>query len=86
MAIGTRIVLDGTINHTQMTYTFSSLTVDGTTYTNFGVTSTFSALQTDDTPNLGAQFQIDVTSAGNGYHEWFDDVRLCTLTSGCALQ
>ncbi len=81
-----KIVLYGTIDHTAKTYTFKTLTVDGTTYTiaNFVTTPTFSAKQTtNDIPNLGAQFQIDVTTAGNGYHEWFDDVRLCTLTSGC---
>jgi hypothetical protein len=76
-----RVVLYATINHTNKTYNFQTLQVDGGTPNNISGYS-FSALGTNDSPNLGAQFQIDLNSSAgstNGYHEWFDDVRLCTI-------
>jgi len=84
------VILYATMNHStgQESYTFVSLTVDGTT-TELNPPNgyTFDAPTTVPAANLGVQFQIDVTAAGNGYHEWFDDVRLCLLpNSQCPAQ
>src|SRR5581483_444789 len=69
-----------TIKHSNKKYTFQTVQIDnGTPAT---LVSSFSAAGTNDHPNLAAQFQIDLkSSAGetDGYHEWFDDVKLCTL-------
>ncbi len=56
-----------------LSYTFTSLTVDGHLLT-LGSNTTFQPAITDDFPNLGVQFQIDQN--GGGYHEWFDNVTL----------
>jgi len=75
-----RVILYATINHSTKKYTFQTVQIDNGTPATLG--SSFSAAGTNDHPNLGAQFQIDLkSSAGetDGYHEWFDDVRLCTL-------
>jgi len=80
-----KIILNATMNlSSPQTYTFKTLKVDTSEYTITG--ATYDTPTSGDDPNIGIQFQIDVTSAGNGYHEWFDDVRLCTLTSGCPTQ
>lgn len=69
------VVWGVSLSHTtgSLSYTFTSLTVDGHPQT-LGSNTTFDPAITNDFPNLGVQFQIDQN--GGGYHEWFDNVTL----------
>lgn len=80
-------LLDGNWHHVQsvvqlshaagsLSYQFTSLKFDGVSQT-LGSNTTFEPAITDDFPNLGIQFQIDLNSSGaSGIHEWFDNATL----------
>lgn len=62
-----------TTNHTNHTYTYKTLVVDGVVY-NLNQTQPAKYLGWAD--NLGAQWQLDVNASGTGYHEWVDKAKL----------
>jgi hypothetical protein len=62
-----------TTNHTNHTYTYVTLVVDGKAYS---VNQTQPARYLAWGDNLGAQWQLDVNASGNGYHEWVDKAKL----------
>jgi len=62
-----------TTNTSAHTYTFVTVVVDGHSYP---VHITHSAKNLGWSHNLGVQFQMDVNSSGEGYHEWTDNVKL----------
>jgi len=62
-----------TTNHTAQTYHYVLLVVDGVAHP---INQTFSAKDLNWGDNLGVQYQLDVNATGEGYHEWFDDVKL----------
>jgi hypothetical protein len=62
-----------TTNHTNHTYTYVTLVVDGKAYS---VNQTQSAKYLGWGDNLGAQWQLDVNASGAGYHEWVDKAKL----------
>jgi hypothetical protein len=58
-----------TTNHSNHTYTYKTLVVDGVAYT---LNQTQPAKYLGWGDNLGAQWQLDVNATGGGYHEWVD--------------
>ncbi len=62
-----------TTNHSNHTYHYVLLVVDGTPYT---VNQTYSAKNLHWGDNIGVQYQLDVNASGQGYHEWFDNSKL----------
>jgi hypothetical protein len=62
-----------TTNHSNHTYTYKTLVVDGVAYT---LNQTQPALYLGWPDNLGAQWQLDVNATGGGYHEWVDKATL----------
>jgi hypothetical protein len=62
-----------TTNHSNHTYTYVTLVVDGTVY---NVNQTQPAANLGWSDNLGAQWQLDVNGTGAGYHEWVDKATL----------
>jgi hypothetical protein len=60
-------------NHSNHTYTYVTLVVDGNVY-NLNQTQPAAYLGWSD--NLGAQWQLDVNANGGGYHEWVDQANL----------
>jgi hypothetical protein len=59
-----------TTNHTNHTYTYKTLVVDGVAY-NLNQTQPAKNLGWGD--NSGVQWQLDVNGSGTGYHEWVDN-------------
>lgn len=59
-----------TNNHTDHTYTYETLVVDGVVY-NLNQTQPAKNLGWAD--NAGVQWQLDVNASGTGYHEWVDN-------------
>jgi hypothetical protein len=57
-------------NHSNHTYTYKTLVVDGVVY-NLNQTQPAKYLGWSD--NAGVQWQIDVNASGTGYHEWVDN-------------
>ena len=62
-----------TTNTSTHQYTFKTLVVDGHATT---VNLTRSAKHNGWADNLGVQWQLDVNSSGQGYHEWVDKAKL----------
>jgi hypothetical protein len=62
-----------TMNHSNHTYTYRTLVVDGVAYT---INQTQPAKYLAWGDNLGVQWQLDVNAAGGGYHEWVDNAKL----------
>lgn len=62
-----------TTNHTNHTYTYKTLVVDGVIY-NLNQTQPAKYLGWPD--NSGCQWQLDVNAKGGGYHEWVDNAKL----------
>jgi microcompartment protein CcmK/EutM len=62
-----------TTNHSNRTYTYKTLVVDGKSYI-LNQTQPAKYLAWGD--NLGAQWQLDVNATGIGYHEWVDKAKL----------
>ena len=62
-----------TTNHSNKSYTYRTLVVDGRVY-NLNQTQYAKYLAWGD--NLGAQWQLDVNASGIGYHEWVDKANL----------
>jgi len=62
-----------TTNHTTRTYHYVTLVIDGIPHP---VNQTYSAKDLNWGDNLGVQYQLDVNATGEGYHEWFDEVKL----------
>ncbi len=62
-----------TTNHTNHTYTYQTLVVDGVPYT---LNQTQPAKYLGWGDNLGVQWQLDVNASGTGYHEWVDNANL----------
>jgi hypothetical protein len=62
-----------TTNHSNHTYTYVTLVVDGKSYT-LNQTQPAKYLAWGD--NLGAQWQLDVNASGGGYNEWVDKAKL----------
>ena len=62
-----------TTNTSAHSYKFVTLVVDGHSYP---VNITHSARNLHWSDNLGVQFQLDVNSSGEEYHEWTDKVTL----------
>jgi hypothetical protein len=62
-----------TTNHSNHTYTYKTLVVDGVVY-NLNQTQPAKYLAWGD--NLGAQWQLDVNASGTAYHEWVDRANL----------
>lgn len=60
-------------NHTAQTYHYVTLVVDGVIHP---INATYSAKNLDWGNNLGVQYQLDDNATGQGYHEWFDEVKL----------
>jgi hypothetical protein len=58
-----------TTNHTNHTYTYKTLVVDGVAY---NLNQTQPAKYLGWSNNLGVQWQLDVVASGAGYHEWVD--------------
>jgi len=58
-----------TTNHTNHTYTYKTLVVDGVSYT---LNQTQPAKYLAWGNNIGVQWQLDVNASGSGYHEWID--------------
>jgi hypothetical protein len=58
-----------TANHSNHTYTYKTLVVDGVVY-NLNQTQPAKNLGWGD--NAGVQWQLDVNASGAGYHEWVD--------------
>ncbi len=62
-----------TTNHTNKTYTYVTLVVDGKPYT-LNQTQPAKYLAWGD--NIGAQWRLDVNATGLGYKEWVDKAKL----------
>ena len=62
-----------TTNPSAHQYTYHTLVVDGHSYT-VNITHNAKYLAWGD--NLGVQWQLDVNSSGQGYHEWIDQATL----------
>ena len=62
-----------TTNHSNHTYTYKTLVVDGVVY-NLNQTQPAKYLAWGD--NVGVQWQLDVNASGTGYHEWVDKATL----------
>ncbi len=62
-----------TTNHSNHTYTYVTLVVDGKSYT-LNQTQPAKYLAWGD--NLGAQWQLDVNATGGGYRMWVDKAKL----------
>jgi hypothetical protein len=62
-----------TTNHSNHSYTYVTLVVDGTVY---NLNQTQYAKNNGWSDNLGAQWQLDVNASGGGYHEWVDQANL----------
>ncbi len=62
-----------TTNHTNHTYTYKTMVVDGKAYV-LNQTQPAKYLAWGD--NLGAQFQLGVNATGGGFHEWIDKEKL----------
>ena len=62
-----------TVNHSNHSYTYHTLVVDGHVYT-LNQTQYAKYLAWGD--NLGAQWQLDENASGVGYHEWVDKATL----------
>ena len=60
-------------NHSNHSYTFVTLVVDGKPYS---VNKTMYAKYLAWGDNLGAQWQLDVNKTGAGFHEWVDKAKL----------
>jgi hypothetical protein len=61
-----------TTNHTNHTYTYKTLVVDGVVH-NLNQTQPAKYLAWGD--NVGVQWQLDVNAKGAGYHEWVDQAK-----------
>ncbi len=61
-----------TTNHTNHTYTYKTLVVDGKIY-NLNQTQPAKYLAWGS--NVGVQWQLDVNAKGTGYHEWVDQAK-----------
>ncbi len=61
-----------TTNHTNHTYTYKTLVVDGKVY-NLNQTQPAKYLAWGS--NVGVQWQLDVNGSGGGYHEWVDKAK-----------
>lgn len=62
-----------TTNHSNHTYTYNTLVVDGAAYT---LNQTQPAKYLGWPDNAGVQWQLDVIASGAGYHEWVDQATL----------
>lgn len=62
-----------TTNHSNHTYTYKTLVVDGVAY-DFNQTQPAKYLAWGS--NVGVQWQLDVNASGTGYHEWVDKATL----------
>jgi hypothetical protein len=62
-----------TTNHSNHTYTYKTLVVDGVAY-NLNQTQPAKYLAWGS--NVGVQWQLDVNASGTGYHEWVDKATL----------
>jgi len=62
-----------TTNHSNHSYTYVTLVVDGKVY-NLNQTQYAKYLAWSD--NLGVQWQLDVNATGGGYNEWVDKAKL----------
>ena len=62
-----------TTNHSNHTYTYRTLVVDGVAY---NLNQTQPAICLAWTDNAGVQWQLDVNASGTGYHEWVDNATL----------
>jgi len=62
-----------TTNHSNHTYTYHTLVVDGVAY---AVNQTEPAKYVAWPDNAGCQWQLDVNASGGGYHEWVDQAKL----------
>ena len=62
-----------TTNHSNHTYTYRTLVVDGVAHT---LNQTQSAKNLGWGDNAGAQWQLDVNASGGAYHEWVDKATL----------
>jgi hypothetical protein len=62
-----------TTNHTNHTYTYHTLVVDGVASM---VNQTEPAKYLGWQDDLGAQWQLDVNASGGGFHEWVDSAKL----------
>ncbi len=62
-----------TTNHTNHTYHYATLVVDGVAHF---VNATYTAKDLNWGDNIGVQYQLDVNASGHGYSEWFDQVKL----------
>ncbi len=60
-----------TANHSNHTYTYKTLVIDGVAY-NLNQTQPAKYL-VGWTDNVGVQWQLDVKASGTGYHEWVDN-------------
>ncbi|MGZ4814290.1 MAG: hypothetical protein ACXVZV_02710 [Terriglobales bacterium] len=60
-------------NHSNHSYTFVTLVVDGKPYT---LNKTMYAKYLAWGDNIGAQWQLDVNKTGAGFHEWVDKAKL----------
>jgi hypothetical protein len=61
-----------TDDHTNHTYTYKTLVVDGVVY-NLNQTQPAKNLGSGWTDNAGVQWQLDVNASGTGYPEWVDN-------------
>lgn len=61
-----------TTNHSNHSYTYKTLVVDGKAY-NVNQTQYAKYLAWGD--NIGTQYQLDVNATGNGFHEWVDKAK-----------
>ncbi|HVP63355.1 MAG TPA: hypothetical protein VMT82_00580 [candidate division Zixibacteria bacterium] len=62
-----------TTNHTNHTYTYKTLVVDGHAYY---LNQTQPAKNLGWAANTGVQWQLDVNASGGGYHEWVDQAKV----------
>jgi hypothetical protein len=62
-----------TMNHSNHTYTYHTLVVDGVAYT---INQTLPAQYLAWADNMGVQWQLDVNASGGGFHEWVDNAKL----------
>jgi hypothetical protein len=62
-----------TTNHSNQTYHYVTLVIDGIVHP---INLTYSAKNLGWSSNIGVQYQLDVNAGGQGYHEWFDNVKL----------
>ena len=60
-------------NHANQSYHYVLLVVDGVSHP---INQTYFAQDLYWGDNLGVQYQLDVNATGQGYHEWFDNVKL----------